>query len=129
MTRFAIILALLLFESGAAWATSPPKFDLQVTCHRGQPPGGGGEKTHYQGCLDDETDAQKEMLKTWSTFKPGAQAMCAQETRIGGTPSYVELLTCLQLDQQGVAAALENKKALTLQRFHPPLPGAAAPPK
>jgi len=45
--------------------------------------------------------------------------MCAQETKLGGGPSYVELLTCLELDQQGAAASLSNKKALTVQPVDP----------
>lgn len=59
------------------------------------------------------------MIKSWSTFRSDAQTMCAQETRIGGGPSYIELLTCLELDQQGAAASLSNKKALTVQPVDP----------
>jgi len=51
------------------------------------------------------------------------------ETKIGGAPSYVELLTCLQLDQQGAAASLENKKALTVKPARLPGPASAALPK
>jgi hypothetical protein len=76
-------------------------------------------KTHYQGCLRDESDARNEMIKSWATFRLGAQTMCARETKIGGGSSYIELLTCLELDQQGAAASLENKKALTVQPVNP----------
>jgi hypothetical protein len=124
MRRFVPVIALLVLESGSAWSSPPPTFDAPATCRRGQSLLDGA-KTHYQGCVRDETDAQKEMIKSWSTFRPGAQAMCAQETKIGGAPSYVELLTCLQLDQQGAAASLENKKPLTLQQFNPARNAAA----
>jgi len=126
MIRFAVIIAVLLFESESAWTSPLPTFDLQATCRRAALLISGSEKSRYRACLSSETDARKEMTKTWSTFKSGAQVMCARTTRIGGSASYVELLTCLQLDQQGAAASLENKKALTLQqRVHPPLTGAA----
>jgi hypothetical protein len=128
MIRSAAIFALLLFGSGSAWATPAPKLDVEATCRRGQVLERRNEKTHYQGCLTDETVAQKEMIKTWATFKQGAQAMCTQETKIGGAPSYVELLTCLQLDQQGAAASLENKKALRLAPSRRRLPGTAQQP-
>jgi hypothetical protein len=116
--RFAPVIALLLLESASAWASPPPTFDAQAICRRQQVLL-DSPKTHYQGCLRDESDARNEMIKSWSTFKPGAQTMCAQETKLGGRPSYVELLTCLELDQQGAAASLENKKALTVQPVTP----------
>ncbi|SDR63110.1 hypothetical protein SAMN05444161_0774 [Rhizobiales bacterium GAS191] len=113
MIRFAAIIALLLFDTGAALAGSPPKLDVQATCRRAQPLS-GAEKSAYQGCLNDETEAQKELIKTWSSFKAGPQSTCVQETKIGGAPSYVELLTCLQLDKQAAEASRENKKQLQM---------------
>jgi hypothetical protein len=47
-----------------------------------------------------------------------------QETQIGGAPSYVELLTCLQLDKQAADAARENSKALNM----PNAPASSANP-
>jgi hypothetical protein len=64
--------------------------------------------------MRDEADAQKDLIKTWSTFKPSAQAICVQETKIGGAPSYVEALTCLQLDKEAGESAIENKKSLQM---------------
>jgi hypothetical protein len=116
--RFAPVLALLLLESASAWASPPPTFDVQAICRREQVLL-DSQKTHYEGCLRDESDARKGMIKSWSSFTTGAQTMCAQETKIGGGPSYVELLTCLELDQQGAAASLENKAALTVQPVNP----------
>jgi hypothetical protein len=128
MIRFATIIALLLFEVSSSFAASPPKLDVRATCRRSQPLTGGDEQTAYQGCLRDETDAQKELVKTWSTFKSSAQAICVQETQIGGAPSYVEVLTCLQLDKQASEAAIENEKSLQMPSAqsgtsrNPPLP-------
>jgi hypothetical protein len=47
-----------------------------------------------------------------ATFGSGAQSVCLQETRIGEAPSYVELITCLELDKQAAEASIENRKAL-----------------
>ena len=99
MIRFATIIALLLFEVSPSFA-APPKLDVRTTCRRSQPLTGRDQQTAYQGCMRDEADAQKDLIKTWSTFKPSAQAICVQETKIGGAPSYVEVLTCLQLDKE-----------------------------
>ena len=111
--RFAVIVASLLVATAASAASTgpPPKLDIKATCQRAQPLS-GGEKSAYQGCLDDELQAQKELAMSWSSFKAGAQKDCVEETKIGGAPSYVELLTCLELDKQAQEAALENKKSL-----------------
>jgi hypothetical protein len=89
-----------------------PKLDIKATCRRAQPL--SGQQNAYQGCLNDETDAQRELSRTWFDFKAGPRSTCTQETKIGGAPSYVELLTCLQLDKQAVEAQIENKKQLNV---------------
>jgi hypothetical protein len=89
-----------------------PKLDIKATCRRAQPL--SGQQSAYQGCINDETDAQRELSRTWFDFKPGPRSTCTQETNIGGAPSYVELLTCLQLDKQAVEAQIENKKQLNV---------------
>lgn len=98
---------------------SLPKLDIKATCRRAQPLSEGQESA-YQGCLNDETEAQRELSRTWFDFKAGPRSTCTQETRIGGAPSFVELLTCLQLDKQAVEAQIENKKQLNI----PPSPTA-----
>jgi hypothetical protein len=89
-----------------------PKLDVKATCRRAQPL--SGLQTSYQGCLNDETDAQRELSRTWFDFKPGPRSTCTRVTNIGGAPSYVELLTCLQLNKQALEAQIENKKQLNV---------------
>jgi hypothetical protein len=131
MKRLAVALAFSLLGASLASAGAVPKLDIQATCRRAQPLS-AGEKSAFQSCMNDETDAQKELIKTWSTYKPSAQAICTQETRIGGAPSYVELITCLQLDKQATEAARENQKELKMPSSSPapasPKPGAKAAP-
>jgi hypothetical protein len=105
-------------------ARSLPKLDIKATCRRAQPLS-GAEKSAYQSCLNDEIAAQKQLSRTWFSFKSGPRVICTQETKIGGAPSYVELITCLELDKQAAEASNENKKQLKL----PAPSSAAAPPK
>ena len=88
-----------------------PKLDIKATCRRAQPLS-VGEKSAFQSCMDGEVRAQKQLSHKWSSFKAAARAICTQETRIGGAPSFVELITCLELDQQAAAARIENSKPL-----------------
>jgi hypothetical protein len=113
--RFTAIVALLLLGTLSASAAGPPKLNIKATCKHAQPLS-GGEKDAYQSCVNDENDAQKELIKTWSSFRAASQSTCKQETQIGGAPSYVELLTCLQLDKQAADAARENSKALNMPK-------------
>lgn len=113
--RSAVIVAFMLVATTAS-AASPallPKLDIKGTCRRAQPLS-SGEKSAFQGCLDDEIRARQELAKSWSSFKAAAQKDCLQVTKIGGAASYVELLTCLELDKQAREAAVENKKSLEL---------------
>jgi len=121
--RLTAFLALFLLGTLSASAAGPPRLNIQGTCKRAQPLS-GGEKDAYQSCVNDENDAQKELAKTWSSFRAAAQSTCVQETQIGGAPSYVELLTCLQLDRQAADAARENSKALNM----PKAPASSANP-
>ena len=49
-----------------------------------------------QGCLGDERKAHDDLAKAWPGFSAGDKAMCVDQTS-SFNPSYVELLTCLEL--------------------------------
>jgi len=103
-----------------------PKLDIKATCRRAQPLS-IGERSAYQSCYDDEVRAQKELSHKWFTFRAAARKTCADETRIGGAPSYVELITCLELDQQAAQAHIENSKPLNAPGSGKPAPPGRAP--
>jgi hypothetical protein len=45
----------------------------------------------------DEMQARTQLGKQWPGFDAQRREMCVQEASIGGSPSYVDLLTCLQM--------------------------------
>src|SRR5258708_39032256 len=47
-------------------------------------------------CVDDEKKAREDLLKQWRQFSASDKAMCTDSTK-DYDPSYVELLTCLEL--------------------------------
>jgi hypothetical protein len=49
--------------------------------------------------VNDEQKAQQQVESQWSTFPAANRAQCSSMEAIGDTPSYVSLLTCLQMDQ------------------------------
>ena len=50
-------------------------------------------------CERDENQAYNTLKKQWTGFAAASRERCTMLTRTGGSPSYVELLTCLQTAQ------------------------------
>ena len=48
-------------------------------------------------CIRDETQARQRLASQWSSFSGSSKAECIPQESIGGTPSYVSLLTCLEM--------------------------------
>jgi hypothetical protein len=74
-------------------ADNVPKLDVRPSCRAAAlvPPG------NLNSCLKDEQVAQTILSGSWARFAGGDRATCTQEASIGGLPSYVALLTCLQM--------------------------------
>jgi hypothetical protein len=49
-------------------------------------------------CVSDETKARQQLGSQWSKYAPSSKTRCISEESVGGTPSYVSLQTCLQMD-------------------------------
>jgi hypothetical protein len=50
-----------------------------------------------RSCLRDEQQARDTLQRQWSQFAPADKANCMRVEESAGAPSYVELLTCLQM--------------------------------
>jgi hypothetical protein len=88
--------AALLITSAAPVAEGVPRFNIEATCRAAQAL--GPEDTDpVRGCLTDERAAEGDLQRHWASFNPGNRSTCVQETGVGGYPSYVEVLTCLQM--------------------------------
>jgi len=48
-------------------------------------------------CINSEEATRDQLKKGWSEFPAADRAECVSASKIGGLPSYVELLTCLQM--------------------------------
>jgi len=69
-----------------------PVFDATKGCRAS----GALSGSNYNACIQDENNARGTLTKEWSQFSAGERSQCSQEVR-GFEPSYVELLTCLQM--------------------------------
>ena len=48
-------------------------------------------------CKQDEQQARDTLSAEWQNFPAADRSNCIAETSIGGFPSYVQVLTCLEL--------------------------------
>lgn len=89
LIHFPIVLASLSF---IYVADSVPKFDIARECRSE-----GGSKAILDQCIRDEAKAREELRPLWDQLSTHDKAVCIGETSADGSPSYVELLTCLEL--------------------------------
>jgi hypothetical protein len=54
-------------------------------------------------CKRDETDARGRLDQEWADFTPVQKTRCVSLSTLGGSPSYVELLTCLEMAKAAAA--------------------------
>jgi hypothetical protein len=52
-----------------------------------------------KSCVNDERKAKRQLASQWSKFAAPSRASCISQDSIGGTPSYVSFLSCLQMGQ------------------------------
>jgi hypothetical protein len=80
-------------------ADSVPKFDITRGCRADSTVAydlNVGQNETMKKCVADEQQALTQLQTQWSEFREPDKAQCKESASIGGTPSYVDLLTCLQ---------------------------------
>jgi hypothetical protein len=95
--QFPVILVGSLLVATAALADSVPSYDMARTCRLDHAAASGlAVSESMKSCVRDEKQAFGQLQKQWSKFAAAKRAGCVSQNTIGGTPSYVGLLTCLQ---------------------------------
>ena len=90
-----VAVALALSAIGAA-AQVVPTFDVGSQC-RSEAKAAPGLA---ESCLADEKKAREDLVRQWAQFAPASKAKCIEMSNsVAGIQSYVELLTCLQIDR------------------------------
>jgi hypothetical protein len=57
----------------------------------------GSVSRNAQACFQDEQNAKDTLKQNWTTYDSGQKGHCQRLLKAGGRPSYVELLTCLEM--------------------------------
>jgi hypothetical protein len=93
-----LVVAVLALNASllAAAAQEVPRFDAAPGCHAGAATG-VKVKADVDGCVKSEQAARDQMARQWGEFAPADKTRCVEKTHMGGPPSYIEVLTCLEL--------------------------------
>jgi hypothetical protein len=82
-----------------AVADRVPTFDITRSCKLDLAATAGlSVDQSLKNCLGDERGARLQLVTQWSKFSASSRAQCIPLENVGGTPSYVSLLTCLQMN-------------------------------
>ena len=96
-------------QMAPAHADSPPVLKVESSCEAA----GRGAVVlgrNKEACLADETAAQDTLKQNWSKYVAGDKNECVGMVTTGGPPSYVELLSCIEIYRD--ARNIRNADAL-----------------
>jgi len=99
---------LLLGSHLLAVADSVPVFDIKKSCQAIEAVLAG---RNSDTCVQSEEAARDQLKKNWGEFSAKDKVECVGTTKIGGLPSYTELITCLEMrrDLQKLRATSSDK--------------------
>ena len=92
----ALAAAVLTFPPAVHAADSLPKFDIAKNCKAEVGEYSGIGET-LESCTHDEQQAMQELQPQWDHYKREDKTACVREAGLDGSPSYVELQTCLEI--------------------------------
>jgi hypothetical protein len=96
-----------------AVADPVPTFNVEPSCQSAAS-GSIGIKQDMSSCLADEKGAREQLVKEWSGFNAADQGLCTRLSKTGGSPTYTELLVCLEMARD--ARKLPKEETLGIGR-------------
>ena len=106
MIAFAVGTALVVISLGSqiglAVADSPPKLNAGPSCDAAAR-GAISNGRDKAACMGDERQAEDVLTKNWSQYTGAHKTQCVGMTSRGGSPSYVELISCLDIMRDAAA--------------------------
>jgi hypothetical protein len=87
----------LVAPAALANASPVPNLDVSKSCRDARDFGMNDAKQTFENCMLDEKEAKQQLEEKWSQFTANARRSCVPDAP---APSYVEMLTCLEMNQQ-----------------------------
>lgn len=132
----SLVIALQLMISGLAGRTAQaveqvPYLDIEPSCQAAESAalivGRGGDN-----CRADERGAKDVLTREWDNFSTSDRSHCQALVITGGPPSYVELLSCMEVSRDARRMAQQrvqpgNKRGGETTGAGPAAPADSAP--
>jgi hypothetical protein len=75
-----------------------PQLNYEPSCRAAMHATTGASSTRTESaCLSDEKAAKSKLHQEWGQFSASQKGHCIRLLNAGGSPSYVELLTCVEM--------------------------------
>jgi hypothetical protein len=95
MSRLALTISAFLV-AGTAIAAEFPTISIERTCSAAKPLD-APDTQPVENCTREEREARSQLEAKWRSFAENNRRICAEQTNIGGYPSYADVLTCLEM--------------------------------
>jgi hypothetical protein len=96
---FALVGLSALPVSVRAEAERIPRLAVEKSCHDAETYGLTDRNQTYKSCMLDEDQAKQQLEKNWSSYKGATRRQC-MAAGAHPSPSYVELLTCIEMTEE-----------------------------
>jgi hypothetical protein len=95
----------------AAAADGLPTIDIQKTCQAAAVvTAGPSAQTDINICMSSEEKAREQMVKDWAQYAAADKTRCVQAGPKVYLPSYIEWLTCLEMETAVKKMRLDQQK-------------------
>ncbi len=101
MVRLIAVPLVLFLASAPALADSVPRIDFGKVCRSTS--GTPVNKDQLKTCLDSEGKVRDELSQNWSKYSVASRAQCTTGIQTAYHPSYIELISCLEMANPGLA--------------------------
>ena len=91
----SVFFALSSGQTLLAANAAPPEFKIE-SCRVAEEMSELADQ-NVQACFQDEQRAKDTLRQNWRSYDPSQKNHCRLLIKAGGKPSYVELLTCLEM--------------------------------
>ena len=119
-TQAASALILTLAATALAAQSGVPTLNLGGTC-RALDRKDFSIQIDPQRCLKSENEARAKLMDDWTKYSAADRSLCTPTARMGGVESYVQLLTCLELQHDLAAGPSKQNQAANRPAAGPPM--------
>ena len=110
MKYFFMTAVFLALSSGRILlaANTLPEFKIE-SCRAAEEMSGSAAR-NVEACFQDEQTAKDTLRQNWSSYDASQRNHCQLLMKAGGKPSYVELLTCIEMKIGATTTPIENTR-------------------